>query len=498
MRKTVKVTGYSHILKYTGLFSGVQGLNILVGMIRNKFVAMILGPEGMGLISLFNSTLTLVSDSTNFGLSISAIRNISEAYEVDDQVKLRRAIVVLRTWTLLTALLGSFLCLILSPLLSDFTFTWGDHTLHFALLSPIVGMMAITASETAILKGTRNLRFLAQLSIYNVFLSLLLSVPLFYLFGEAAIVPSLLIMALVQMILTIGYSYRCYPLYISYRKENYREGLGMIRLGIAYVLAGILGSGADFLIRTYLNTESSLDTVGLYNAGYMMTITYASTVLTAMETDYFPRLSAVIHQQFTMNQTVNRQIEVSFLLLAPIFIFFVVSLPVLLPLLYSGKFLPVLGMMQVMVFAMYLRALRLPIEYLPLAKGHSRSYLFLEAVYDVFLVIFVIIGFQWKGLTGIGVAIFAVGVLDFILVLVYAHLKYAYRLSFAVCKCFLWQFPLCVMAYVLTFTEVCWIYWMGGFLLSIISMLVSVNILRKKTHLWSTFFNKMKGKFYHE
>ena len=146
MRKTVKVTDYSHILKYTGLFSGVQGLNILVGMIRNKFVAMILGPEGMGLISLFNSTLTLVSDSTNFGLSISAIRNISEAYEVDDQVKLRRAIVVLRTWTLLTALLGSFLCLILSPLLSDFTFTWGNHTLHFVLLSPIVGMMAITAS----------------------------------------------------------------------------------------------------------------------------------------------------------------------------------------------------------------------------------------------------------------------------------------------------------------------------------------------------------------
>ena len=131
-------------------------------------------------------------------------------------------------------------------------------------------------------------------------------------------------------------------------------------------------------------------------------------------------------------------------------------------------------------------------------QGHSRSYLFLEAVYDVFWVIFVIIGFQWKGLTGIGIAIFAVGILDFILVLVYAHLKYAYRLSFTVCKYFLWQFPLCVMAYVLTFTTVCWIYWIGGFLLSIISMLVSVNILRKKTHLWSTLVNKMKEKFYHE
>ena len=47
---------YSHILKYTGLFGGVQGLNILVGVVRNKFTAMFLGPSGMGLLALFNST----------------------------------------------------------------------------------------------------------------------------------------------------------------------------------------------------------------------------------------------------------------------------------------------------------------------------------------------------------------------------------------------------------------------------------------------------------
>jgi O-antigen/teichoic acid export membrane protein len=39
---------------------------------------MILGPEGMGLISLFNSTIKWVSDSTNFGISMSAVRDISE------------------------------------------------------------------------------------------------------------------------------------------------------------------------------------------------------------------------------------------------------------------------------------------------------------------------------------------------------------------------------------------------------------------------------------
>ena len=75
-----KTNGYKHILQYTGLFGGVQTLNILVGMVRNKLVAMILGPDGMGLISLCNSTLKLMSDSTNFGISISAVKNISEYF----------------------------------------------------------------------------------------------------------------------------------------------------------------------------------------------------------------------------------------------------------------------------------------------------------------------------------------------------------------------------------------------------------------------------------
>ena len=59
-----KQNSYSHILKYTGLFGGVQVLGILVGLVRNKLVALILGPMGMGLLALFSSTIKLVGDST--------------------------------------------------------------------------------------------------------------------------------------------------------------------------------------------------------------------------------------------------------------------------------------------------------------------------------------------------------------------------------------------------------------------------------------------------
>ena len=125
MEKQEKDDSYSHILKYTSLFGGVQGLGILVGIVRNKLVALLLGPDGMGLVSLFNSTIKLVSDSTNFGLSMSAVKNLSEAYDTGDDEKVRHAVRLVRSWSLLTALLGMVVCIVFSPFFDKWTFTWG-------------------------------------------------------------------------------------------------------------------------------------------------------------------------------------------------------------------------------------------------------------------------------------------------------------------------------------------------------------------------------------
>ena len=42
---------YAHIVKYTGVFGGVQMLSILATLVRNKFTALLIGPFGMGLSS---------------------------------------------------------------------------------------------------------------------------------------------------------------------------------------------------------------------------------------------------------------------------------------------------------------------------------------------------------------------------------------------------------------------------------------------------------------
>ena len=370
---------YGHVLKYTGIFGGVQGLNILISLVRNKIVALLLGPEGMGLVSLFQTTVNFISQSTNLGVSFSAVRNVSELFDAGDETRITHFIKVVRAWSLLTGLVGMLLCIVIGPMLSDFTFSWGNHTLHFVFLSPLVALLAITGGETAILKGARQLKSLAVIQVYSILSALIITIPIYYFFGQAGIVPVMVLMGLATLLLTIHRSYSLYPLHLTGAKGILGEGMGMVRLGVAFTLAGVLGSGAEFIIRTYLNNVAELETVGLYNTGYILTMTYAGLVFSAMETDFFPRLSAVNTQWCSCNEIVNKQIEVSLLLISPMLVAAQFAIPFVIPILLSSQFLPVVDMVRILLLAIYLRAIKLPIAYLPLAKGDSLSYLFLEA-----------------------------------------------------------------------------------------------------------------------
>ena len=259
-----------------------------------------------------------------------------------------------------------------------------------------------------------------------------------------------------------------------------REGGPMVRLGLAFVAASLFGSGSDYLIRVYLNHAGTVADVGLFNAGYLMTMTYGSMVFAAMETDYFPRLSVCSADVGRMNDTVNKQIEVSLVIISPMLVVFSVLLPTLLPLLFTAQFLPAVGMMQIVVVALYFRAVKLPISYLPLAKGDSRSFLLMEGIYGVAICLFVVAGYRLWGLTGTGLAILATAVFDFVMLSVYMHLHYGFCLSSRVMRLAAVELSLALATYFSAkFTG--WAFWLVGGSIVAVSLAYTFSIFRNKT-----------------
>lgn len=481
-RKNGKST-YDHIVKYIGVFGGVQGVNMLASIARNKLAALLLGPSGLGLISLYNTAISLLNNITNLGLSFSAVRHLSEFSDEDKQEELQRLIKNVRSLSLLTAIFGVLVCCIISPFLSKSYFDNYDSWLTFVCLAPVVGLMAISGGELAILKGARRLKQVAFQSVLNSFFAILTTIPIYYIWGESGIVCSLILVALTTLLTTICFSYRSYPFGLSFSRKTFTEGYKMIKLGIAYLIAGIMASCVDFVIRAYIMQVSSESEVGFYNAGYVLIFSYASVVFYAIETDFFPRLSSVNHDVVKSNEVVNRQMEASLVVISPLLVALMLFLPIVLLLLYSDSFLPVVSMVQYAVFLLYFRAMALPLSYMLLAKGRSSVFLSAELLYNIVAVAFVIIGFSQYGLRGAGIALTLASVFDLFLVIVTCCHFCDYKVSKRAVTLLLVQLPIGVLTYVVTSVFEGLNYWLFGSICLFCSLSVSVYILRRETTL---------------
>lgn len=497
MAKDVQINenekGYDHVLKYTGIFGGVQGLTLLMNIARNKLVSLLIGPAGFGFVNMYNSVTALIHQSTNLGLGFSAVKHVSELAECSDRRALQDYVVTVRTWCVLTALLGVLICCAFAQQLSLWSFNSLDYTGEFCALSPIVGMMALSAGEMAILKGMKQLKRVALISVLNAFAILLVCIPVYSLWGIKGIVLSLLLCNLSVLLVTMFFSCQVIPWRINLHSiAVLASGVPMVRLGIGYILAGVLGQGAEYIIRTYIQEYSDIAHVGLYNSGYVMTVSYASMVFVAVEADFFPRLSAAWRDTVRANRIINQQMEICVLLIAPVLVGFVISMPYLIRILYSGSFMDAVPMSVSASLFMFFRAMTLPVAYLALARGDSKMFMLTELVYDVFIAIAVPYLFKLYGLMGAGWAISAGGFIYFVLIHVLYRVKYGFVFSPRLVGVYVFQFVV-LLATIIVFLYIKddiatsfgvgdnVVKWVVGVLAFTVSLMVSLRILKRET-----------------
>ena len=82
-------------MKATSFLGGVEVFQIIIQVIRSKFVAVLLGPTGMGIVGLLSSTISLITGFTAFGIRTSAIKNIAEAHGTGNETRISTVITVL-------------------------------------------------------------------------------------------------------------------------------------------------------------------------------------------------------------------------------------------------------------------------------------------------------------------------------------------------------------------------------------------------------------------
>lgn len=401
-------TSYRQIIKATSLFGGVQIFNILISIIRSKFIAVLIGPAGMGIAGLLTSTTSLIGGLTNFGLGTSAVKDVATANASGNDYRIATVIKVLRRWVWITGSLGAILTLVLSPWLSQLTFGNRDYTLAFIWISLTLLFQQITSGQLVVLQGMRKLQYLAKANMTGSVIGLFISVPIYYYFRIDGIVPALILSSLTGMFLTWYFSGKVtiQPVKVS-RIRTFAEGREMLKMGFMISLSGLITLGVAYLVRIYISNKGGVAQVGLYTAGFAIINTYVGLVFTAMGTDYYPRLSGVAHDNAKAKETINQQAEISILILAPILMIFLVFINWVVIILYSAKFIEVNGMIHWAALGMFFKSVSWAIVYIFLAKGDSRLFFINELIANLYILGFNVLGYKYGGLDGLGISFLA-------------------------------------------------------------------------------------------
>ncbi len=471
MEKREQDDSYRHVLKYTGLFGGVQGLKIFVNLLRNMLTARILGKIGMGLNAIYQNIAEFLNSCTNFGISFYAVQRISEMYERGTDDEIRRFVGVIRTWSVWSALLGGGICLFFASQLNAFYFPGQQHRLEIMLLSLYVASLPIEAVECSLLKGLRRLRTVAVVEVMAALSTFLLTIPLYYLMGIRGVVLSLVLCGWAVALIHLYFSTKLYRYRVRlFTRSVIREGWPLIRIGVPYVLAAVAGAATTSAIFSYLEDVGQ---VGLYRAGYNLMVIYAGMVFVAMEADFFPRLSSVNHDRSRRNHAINQQIDVCILLMAPILILFIIAMPWVVRLLYGSDFMAVVPMAEFAVFYMFFKSVTTPIAYMSLAKGDSWLYLIMECIYDVVFVLLMHLGYSHMGLAGAGVALSAAALFDLLMIGLVYGFYYHFRLRMETLRLILPQAVLLALVVLACLLFPTWLRYCTGFLCLALSLVFS-------------------------
>lgn len=425
-----KPESYNQILKSTSVIGGAAGISLLLSMVRMKFAAVLIGPVGVGLVGTYQIIQDMVGTVAGMGVQQSAVRDIAEAVGRGDDDAIGHTIFSLRRICWLTGIIGMIAMIALAVPLSQYTFQTAEYAVDIALLGPIIFFTNIQGGQAALLQGMRRIGDLARMNVIGAIVGTVVAVVLYSWLGVRGIIPSLLLIAFIQLTVTWYFSRRVpVPKVQQTWKESFHAANSMIRLGLVFMWNGLMVALVAYLTRSWINQELDLVAVGIFTAAFSLSGMFINFILGAMGADYYPRLTEVSHDHGAMRRLVNEQTEIGLLLAAPGLLATLTLAPWLVRIFFTSDFLPAVDLLQWFILGCLGRVISWPLGFVMLAMAKSRWLFVTETSFNFLHLVMIWVGLQIIGVEGVAIAFFCLYV--FYIAVVYGVARYLIEFRWA-------------------------------------------------------------------
>ena len=374
---------YSESLLATmlGQYAVMQIVVAATGLVRNKIIALRLGPAAFGELAQLGAVVATITALTTFGMQVSLSRNAARATTfAERQAFLANANGLVLSLSLL-AMTGAFVLLMAGDLLTVVGLqATPDVVVAAALSLAAIPLLGLQTNFLALLQGVLDVKGLAAQRSIAVLIATAICVPLVWYLGLVGAAANFLIL---NALLTLLLGLRCRSLgyrWLAVRVDRAVVGV-LAAFGLASMAAGFAQTFTDAAIRTELLKQVGADANGLLQAPLVLAATLQGIVLGSIGTMSLATLSHASTTEDT-RRTIDRLLNVALpLSTVALGLLGLLGVPAMF-ILYSGQFVDSASLLPWILCAGLVQVVVWVVGAPLLASGDRAIWLALELVWN--------------------------------------------------------------------------------------------------------------------
>ena len=403
-------------------------LSMIIGIVKVKVLAVLVGPAGIGLMGLYQNIMGMASKAASGGLDRSGVRQVAASADDAETLSIiRRAL-----WlgNLILGVLGIAILWLLREPLSQWVFGDTVHAGDVAWLGAGLMLTLMAGSQTALLQGLRRINELAKVSVLSALVGALVGILAVYLLGKDGVLWFVLTAPAANFLLASYYAARIQRQQVPFDLAGIQQQwLAMLKLGMPLVSAGLLTLATQLAVRAIVQREFGLEGAGYFQAAWAISFTYIGFVLNAMAMDYYPRLTMAISDHERAEELVNEQAEMALLLAGPMLMAMITFAPWVILLLYAESFSPAAEILKWQVLGDIFKVASAPIVFIFLATGRGSVVIGIQLVWSAAYLGPLVLGIPEFGLVTAGIGFYAAYLVYFAVVTIVANKLTGFKLA---------------------------------------------------------------------
>ncbi|OWU66749.1 hypothetical protein ATO2_17530 [Roseovarius sp. 22II1-1F6A] len=411
------------------IIGSTQVVNITLSIFRQKMLAVLLGPSGIGLLSLYTSLQGMVTQVAGLGMGNSGVREIAAAR--DDAKTLSRVKLVLLLAHLVQGSLAMGCVWFLRDRIAVWIFQDAGYAINVGLVGIAILLALLAAAHTALLQGLRRIGDLGRVTVLGAFAGTVVGLAAVVALGQAGLIWFVLAQPLFNLIAARWFVARMQS--ASAPAPRLRDipsiWLPMARLGFAFMLGGLMTTATLLVVRSQITQSFGLEAAGQFAAAWGITMTYVGFLLSAMSADYYPRLTEVITDKPAAVALMNDQAQLGLAIGGPVLLVMIGWAPWVISLLYSREFLPAVELLQWQSAGNILKLASWSLSFSVVAAAKAKTYVLLEASFNIVFLALIFLLLPRYGLTIAATAFVAGYIIYFATAYLLARNLHRYRMT---------------------------------------------------------------------